>query len=137
MIIVTASTGSAPLMTYLADVVEDTRSTEQQLTVGGKFNISVTIDVIAETTVDRDNIVDIITTNMLWLNKRIFEVDYNLYIQSLTYGPESQRDFGGRFFHIQSMTFDTYTEWYEEVDLSSYPNLTEINLTTELVELGE
>lgn len=129
IILVTATTGDAPVYTYFGDTIANDKTTEETEIVGGKFNFNIDIKVIAETSVDRDNIVDIITTNIIYLNRSILAETYDLTVSDLTFSAETQEDYGAHFKHTQSIGFSVYSEWEETLDLTSLVTLNRIDLT--------
>jgi len=125
-VIVTSAVGEAPVYTYFNDHITEGDDT---VTVGGKFQIDITVQVIAQSTVDKERTLNILLKGLIYVSKTAFN-DYGLVLENpIRIGGETQETYGGITpYYSQTLDMTFYTEWEE--DVGDFTELSRIDVET-------
>jgi hypothetical protein len=83
----------------------------------GGWNQSFQIMIAAESTPDREDLADIVSSFLIGVT-RIPTQDAGLFIKSVSFGGESEEDWANEKIYIQTITVETFSEWRREVPIS-------------------
>lgn len=133
-IIVTAAVGEIPIQTYFDDDVKEDNLLPTQ--IGGKFTIDVTVSAIAQSTVDKEHILNILLKGLVYVSRSIFNSDGIVLENPIRIGGESLETYGGATpYYMQSLTMSFYTEWEET--LTDFTNLSKIYVAVSTIPPDE
>jgi len=123
-IVIMSSTGNVPITTYFQDHVSEGTTTD---TIGGSFDITITVTVIAESTVDKENVMNILLKGLVYISRSVFDTDGMVLQNPIGLGGETQDTYGGaKMYHSQSLNLRFYSEWEE--DAGPYALLSKVDI---------
>ena len=84
----------------------------------GGWNQSFQIMIAAESTPDREELSDIVSSFLIGVT-RIPTQDAGLFIKNVSFSGESEEDWANEKIYIQTINVDTFSEWRREVPINS------------------
>lgn len=118
LVVISGSTGNM-ITGGLGDMAAELYNSAGELIAyryGGMYEFSLTVEVAARDTLEREVLTDIVTSALRFGIRRKMEAE-GILVKDMRYGGESTLQYSSDRIYVSTINLTTWSEWYEDFDL--------------------